>query len=124
MFPYNYVSFNLPTRMLADDSNFVTDLWGYSLKEAAQLPVVDSQPGLPVIAYPSHLVVPFLLNDHPKVVGPDQIASLRRPGEAVMISLVRSQPVPQWCRDPQFVSRRLPMGREIRMSYVALCSLG
>lgn len=121
MFPYNYVYFNFPTRALANDGNFVTDLWGFSLKEAAHKPIVDEKPGLAVIAAPQHLVVPFLQQSHPQIVTPNQVSSLPHQSEAVMIAYVRDYPVPSWCKDPQFVTRHLPMGQEIRMSYAARC---
>ena len=69
MFPYNYVYFNLPTRMLADDGTYLTDLWGFSLKEAARLPVVDD-PNAVRIGNPLHLVTPYVAHPHRSCCGP------------------------------------------------------
>jgi hypothetical protein len=121
MFPYNYVYFNLPTRMLADDGTFLTDLWGFSLKEAARLPVVDD-PNAALIGNPLHLVTPYLAHPHPIMLWPGNVGDLPRPSEAVVVSYVRDLAVPDWCRDPQFVTRRLPMGRTLRMSFAAKCT--
>ena len=100
----------------------MTDLWGYSLKEAAELPVVND-PAANVIANPAHLVVPYLKQPHPMIVSPAGASSLPRPSKAIVIAYMREWYLPPDCTDVQFVTRRLPFGRELRMSYAARCSI-
>lgn len=120
LFPYNYVYYNLPTRQIADDRNFETDFWGFSLKEAAELPAVTHSSSI-VIGNPKHLVAPFLPRER-TIVSMEVAAKLARFTDAVLISYMRWRPMPVWCSDPEYVVRRLPLGgRPLHLSFAAHC---
>lgn len=123
LFPYNYVYFNLPTRMFANERNNFTDLWGFSIKEAARLPVVND-PSLPVVGYPKHLVEPYLLETHPMLIWPREMdKKLPKGSEYIIVSYERWASVPDGCSETQFITRRLPMGQEMKMSFAARCTV-
>jgi hypothetical protein len=121
MFPYNYVSFNLITRQTADNTDFETDYWGFSLREAAQLPPVKNNT-LPILGNPVHLVAPFAAPPGRVVKWLGAASELGAGSEAVVVSYTRLQPVPSGCVDPQFVIRQLPAGgRKLLLSFASLC---
>ena len=122
MFPYNYVSFNLPSRQIVDARNFETDFWGFSLKEAAQKPVV-SQSKVPVLGNPAHLVGPYVPAGTPLVLELSEMGRLPAGSKAVLVSYTRGMAaIPQECSEPQYVKRQLPIGgRILYLSFAARC---
>ena len=62
--PYGYVWFNELARFYANESNYDTDYWGYSLKEAANLGKDNRRPNEWIIGHPHHLVAPFVPKPH------------------------------------------------------------
>ena len=122
MFPYNYVYFNLPTRMFAKENNIFTDFWGFSLREAAGLQLVND-PSLPVVGNPLHLVQPYLQQPHPVILWPGQMGVLPKASEYIIVSYVRDTSVPDGCSKEAFVTRQLPMGHVLKMSFAARCKI-
>lgn len=123
MFPYNYISYNLISRQMANSSNFETDFWGFSLREAAQLPVVREST-LPVVGNPSHLIAPYVQPPGRPFQGAETIRTLGTGNDAILVSYTRYTPVPAGCSDVQYVARQLPAGgRVLLLSFAARCKL-
>jgi len=73
--PYGYVWFNEFARFYANESNYETDHWGFSLKEAADIGKDHRKPDEWVVGKPYHLVAPFVAEPHTrklKVVPEDE----------------------------------------------------
>lgn len=120
LFPYNYVYFNIPARQVVDGSLFETDYWGFSLKEATKLPVVDS-PNTVIVANPRHLFQPFLPEEAMRLTVGD-IEKLPGGTQAVLISYPRKLTIPASCSDAEHVVRQLPLGgKPLRLSYATRC---
>jgi hypothetical protein len=58
--PYGYVWFNEWARFVANETNYETDYWGYSLREAASLAQALRGSSEWIVGEPSHLVEPFV----------------------------------------------------------------
>jgi len=58
--PYGYVWFNEWARFFANETNYETDYWGYSLREAASLAQALRGSSEWIVGEPSHLVEPFV----------------------------------------------------------------
>ena len=58
--PYQYVWFNEPARFYANETNFETDFWGFSLREAADLGNSLQRPKEWIVGNPAHLVGPYV----------------------------------------------------------------
>lgn len=121
LFPYNYAYFNLPTRQNANQYNYVSDYWGFSLKEAAALPTATRSTAKFVLGYPDHLVQPFVAGDR-ITVDLGRANELPHGTETLVVAYVRFRAVPPWCSTPEYVTRQLPLGGwPLHLSYAAHC---
>lgn len=121
MFPYNYVSFNLPARQSIDQTRYLTDLWGFSLKEAARLPIVTDSDE-PIFGYPAHLIRPYVSPPGRPVAPLDDAGRLPAHSNYVVVAYTRDTQVPEGCSEVQYVVRSLPMGGlPLRLSFAARC---
>lgn len=121
--PYQYVWFNEVARFFANETNFETDYWGYSLREAAKHARALQGPTDWIVApardfNPFHLVG---LSVHDRFT---TNADAVPPGDAYyVVKITRmNKPVPEHCDEPWYVTRReLLAPTPLRLSFVAKC---
>ena len=63
LYPYQYVWFNYPTRLIEIEKNFELDYWGLSGKKIAHTLKNLNKKNLCIVVSPEHSVKPFLVNE-------------------------------------------------------------
>ena len=124
--PYQYVWFNEAARFFATDTNFETDYWGYSLREATMMArgqrgTSDWIVSTPGGANPTHLVGIYATERFTQNVGSVP------PGATyyeVSVTRMNRQP-PVRCGSVEYVTRKeLFAPAPLRLSFVAKCERG
>lgn len=121
--PYQYVWFNEAGRFFANEKNYETDYWGYSLREAVALARNRQGPsdwivGPTTDVNPSHLV---------RIYATDRFASsagLVPPGATyyVVRTTRMNRPPPEQCDRIEYVARREFLApHPLRLSFVTRC---
>jgi hypothetical protein len=118
--PYEYTWFNECGRVYANERNYETDYWGFSLREATERANRERRPQEPLYGNPSHLVQPFATpraavaqeRDLPSGTSFILVMSTRK-GRTVMSNE---------CQLLGFIKRRqLLFGRIVRLASISRC---
>jgi hypothetical protein len=116
--PYGYVWFNELARFYANESNYETDYWGYSLREAANLGKVYRRPDEWIVGRPHHLVEPFVAKPHTS-----KVEVVPQGSSYLFVGYTRSSARrPSGCKMLGQVTRdQILAPQSLRLSFVARC---
>jgi hypothetical protein len=115
--PYGYVWFNEWARFFANETNYETDYWGYSLREAATLAKSLRGSNEWIVGSPRHLVAPFL---------PERYAAdikARPQGSYLLVAYTKTnaKPPPGCMTVGQVERRQLLAPQPLHLAFVARC---
>jgi hypothetical protein len=116
--PYGYVWFNEWARFFANETNYETDYWGYSLREAASLAKAQRGPNEWILGNPSHLIGPFV----PERYAHDP-AALPQAGSYLRVESTRGNTrPPAGCTTiGQIERRQLLAPQSLQLAFVSRC---
>ena len=116
--PYGYVWFNEWARFFANETNYETDYWGYSLREAATLAKSLRGSSEWIVGNPSHLVAPFV----PERYAMDIKALPQGSSFWLVEYTMNNAKPPPGCTTVRQVERRQLLGPQpLHLAFVARC---
>lgn len=123
IFPYQYIWFNEPARFFANEENFETDYWGYSLKEASRHARRYDDQKMPIVGWPPHLVASYFPSGR-RIVDKEHASALEG-GPYLMIALTRQiiSPPKNCIENEAILRRELFATRPLKVAFIATCSI-